>query len=69
MIRRRLFAIRKYKKGDPITSLDELMKQEFIYYRHKITHKGWFMSWPLRSVENYISAGRLFKAVKVVGNE
>lgn len=56
---------RKYEKGEPITSLDELMDREFIYWRNKITHKGWFMSWPLRLVHLAISNGILFRASKI----
>ena len=29
---------RKYRKGGKITSLDELAKQEFVYFHDKITH-------------------------------
>lgn len=55
---------RKYRKGAKITSLDELAKQEFIYYRDKITHAGWFMSWQFRTAEMYIKYGFLYYAVK-----
>lgn len=39
---------RKYKPGGYIISLDELMKQEFVYCAGKLVHKGWFCSWQLR---------------------
>ena len=55
---------RKYRKGEPITSLDELAKQEFIYFLDKITHRGWFESWQFRLAERYIKRGMLFYAVK-----
>ena len=54
----------KYSKGDRITSLDELVKQEFVYWNDKITHHGWFKSWQLRMTENAIKAGRIYKAIK-----
>lgn len=58
---------RKYQKGEPITSLDELMEQEFIYWRDKITHRGWFLSWPLRLAHDAMSVGILFRAVSKEG--
>ena len=56
---------RKYRKGNPITSLDELSKQEFIYFFDKITHCGWFMSWQLCMAKRYIDRGFLYYAEKV----
>lgn len=56
---------RKYRKGKQITSLDELAKQEFIYFHHKITHCGWFMSWQFRLAQRYIDKGWLYYAEKV----
>lgn len=38
---------RKYKPGGYIISLDDLMKQEFVYCAGKLVHKGWFGSWQL----------------------
>lgn len=55
---------RKYRKGDKITSLDELAKQEFIYCHDKITHCGWFMSWRLSFVLRSMKCGCLCYAVK-----
>ena len=56
---------RKYQKGEPIKSLDELSTQEFIYFYDKITHRGWFRSWQIRSALQYINRGCLYYAVKV----
>lgn len=56
---------RKYKKGKPITSLDEMYKQKFIYFFDKITHNGWFNSWQVRLAQSYIERGYLFVAEKV----
>jgi hypothetical protein len=56
----------KYSKGDPILSLDELVKQEFVYWHHKITHKGWFMSWQMKMVLDALQQGNvIFKAIKI----
>ena len=56
---------RKYKKGEKITSLDDLANQNFIYVFNKITHRGWFKSWQLRLAQQYISRGCLYYARKV----
>ena len=53
---------RKYCKGKQITSLDELAKQEFIYFFDKITHNGWFMSWQFRMAKRFIERGFLYCA-------
>lgn len=56
---------RKYKRGDHILSLDELMMQDFIYFYDKIQHKGWFMSWQLSFVAKYIGpTGFIYYAIK-----
>lgn len=58
---------RKYRKGDKITSLDELAKQEFVYFFDKITHHGWFKSWQFSLAERYIERGCLYYATKNEG--
>ena len=56
---------KKYKRGEHILSLDELSKQEFVYWNHKITHCGWFMSWQLRMAARSIGLnGNIYYAVK-----
>ncbi|MBR2388239.1 MAG: hypothetical protein IKB02_05670 [Clostridia bacterium] len=55
---------RKYRKGEKITSLDELMKQEFVYFHDKILNYGFFGSWQIRLVKFYIQKGMLFYAEK-----
>jgi len=61
---------RKFILGRPIVSLDELMNQEFIYWRgFKLTHVGWFSSWPIRLCQQYISKGYLWKAAEVENKE
>ena len=37
----------KYIKGEPIKSLDELMKQEFVYFNNRLTNVGWFQNWQI----------------------
>ena len=60
---------RKYRKGEKITSLDELMKQEFVYFRDKITHIGWFCGWQVRMAEAYIQSGMVYYAERISENE
>ena len=61
--------MKKYKKGAPITSFDELVKQEFIYDHDKILHQGWFLSWQTRWTKNRIESGCLFYAEKIGGDD
>lgn len=56
---------RKYQMGERITSLDELVKQEFVYCHGKITHAGWARSWQIGLALRYISVGALHYAVKL----
>lgn len=56
---------RKYRKGGKITSLDDLAKQEFIYFFDKITHHGWFMSWQFSLAKRYIERGWLYYAERI----
>ena len=55
---------RKYAKGEKITSLDELARQEFVYFQDKITHCGWFLSWQFRMAKSFIDRGFLYYAKK-----
>ena len=56
--------MRKYKEGEIIKSLDELMAQDFIYIHGKVTHIGWVSSWQIRMAYNLINAGEIRKANK-----
>jgi len=56
---------RKYERGERILSLDELSKQKFVYWRDKITPRGWFMSWQLNMAYNAIGPnGRVYYAIR-----
>jgi hypothetical protein len=56
---------RKYSKGEPIKSLDELVSQDFVYWNGKITHRGWFLSWQIQMALKAIRVGNvIFKAIK-----
>lgn len=60
---------RKFRKGEKITSLDELMTQEIVYFRNKILNYGFFGSWQIRWVRFYIQRGMLFYAERIGENE
>ena len=60
---------RKYRKGEKITSLDELVKQEFIYFFDKITHNGWFMFWQFRMTKRFLDRGFLYYAERIKEGE
>lgn len=55
---------RKYKKGELIETLDQLVNQDFIYLNNKIYNRGWFLSWQLSFTNHLIIRKKLFKAIK-----
>lgn len=55
---------RKYEKGEPIKSLEELLACEFVMFYHKTTHIEVIKSFQLRAVLKYISNGGLCHAIK-----
>ena len=57
--------VKKYKKGEPITNLDEFAKQEFVIVDNKTYHCGWTQSWQFRMVKEWIDNGVVYKAVKI----
>lgn len=60
---------RKYGRGDRITSLAELDTQEFIYCNGKVYHAGFWKSWQYRSVQTLLNQGRLYKVIRLEGND
>ena len=57
--------VKKYKKGEPITNLDEFAKQEFVIVDNKTYHCGWTQSWQFRMVKNMINSGLIYKAARI----
>lgn len=54
---------------EKITSIDELIKQEFVIFKAwdgemKVYHAGWFRSWQLQYIESLIIKGWLYYAIK-----
>lgn len=60
---------RKYRKGEPIKTLDELVNEEFVYLNDKITHWGWFMSWQLKMTLDMIARGAICYAIRKEDDE
>ena len=57
---------RKYTKGERISSLDELYKSDFIWWRGKVYHKGWFASWQIRYCYIQINGVGIYHVEKIV---
>lgn len=57
--------MKTFEKGETITTVEELLQQEFVFYNNKVTAKGWFLSWQLRMTVNAINRGYLRKAIKI----
>ena len=57
-----------YKMGGRIRALDELARQEFVFFSSKnnpkLYHCGWFMSWQFSLAAQFINHGYLYYAVK-----
>lgn len=51
--------MRKYIESEQIRSLDELNGQSIVYVNGKVTHCGWFQSWPIRLANRYLNAGAI----------
>lgn len=55
---------RKYRRGCRILSLDELARQEVVFWIDKPTARGWFLSWQFRMACNAIGTrGAIFYAM------
>jgi hypothetical protein len=56
---------KNYDIGSNVKSLDELLKQEFVFVNNKLYHKGWFKAWQLNYVASLIGANKIFKANRI----
>ena len=54
----------KYKKGEHIISLDELAKQEIVWFIDKPLNRAFFQNWQMRLLMNLIKGGYLFYAIR-----
>lgn len=55
---------RKYRKGEPVRSMDELVEQEFVYWHDKIYARGWFMAWQMQMALKIIERGEVYLAIR-----
>lgn len=60
---------KKYRKGYRIRSLNELVEHDFIFFNDKVTHRGWFESWPIRTAKAMIKGGCIRAAIKIESEE
>lgn len=54
----------KYRKGQPIRSLDELWMQGIVFFADKVVLRGWFQNWQLKMVTQQMFFRRIFYAEK-----
>lgn len=55
---------RKYRRGCHILSLEELARQDIVFWRDKPTAKGWFLSWQFKMAVDAIGEkGVIFYAM------
>lgn len=57
---------RKFIDGEPITSIEELLKQEWVMWYHNTKHIEVFKSMPLRGVLKFLERGAFHKAIRKV---
>lgn len=55
----------KYKKGSRITCIEELVRQDVVFFRDKVLHRSFFQSWQIRYAVFQIQLGTLFRAERV----
>ena len=60
---------RKFAEGDPITTFDELLEQEWVMWYHNSKHIEAIKSMPIRTVLKWIEAGAFHKAIRKESEE
>lgn len=61
----RCYPYKRFQRGGHILSLDELARQEFVFWNDTLTHNGWFLSWKIRMAQNAIGEnGCIYYAIK-----
>lgn len=54
----------KYRQGERIINLQDMMNEEVIFVRGKPVNKGFFQNWSLHYAEQQINFGLVFEAIK-----
>ena len=57
---------RKFKPGEKVRCIDDLLKHDFFILHGKTYHTGWCRSWTINLAWNYIQRGELYFAERVV---
>ena len=57
--------MKKYEKGEKITSIHTAIEQEYLYFHHKLYHQGWFFNWSISWLQNQIKYGTIYMARKI----
>lgn len=60
---------RKFKAGDPIKSMSELLEQEWVIWHGYTKHIEMFRSMSIRTVEMFLKCGAFKKAIRKEKNE
>lgn len=60
---------RKFKKGSPITSLDQLFQYDYFIWNSLTRHAGFILSLQVRVVQEAIRRGVLFAAERLTNEE
>lgn len=60
---------RKFKKGAPVTSLDDFMKSPYFIVNGKTFCAGWCRGWQLNMANGYINRGVAFIAERLTNEE
>lgn len=55
----------KYRKGSRINCMEELVKQDVVFFHEKVLHWSFFQSWQIRYAIIEIERGALFRAERV----
>ncbi len=55
----------KFKKGKIIRSLDELMEQQYIFYKGKLYSREWFKFWELQIANQWVRKCRIYSAISL----
>ena len=55
---------RMFTAGEPITTIEELLQQEWVIWHGATKHIEMFRSMPVRTVEKFLKNGSLKKAIK-----
>lgn len=58
------YQYKNYTPGGAITSLDELVKQQFIFWNDMLYHRGWFCSWQIEWADAELRCHKLRYAIK-----